>query len=53
MPRTKQSLRRRAKSHRKQVMKLRLRKNRLKGQRKRSRSRPHRRQGPAKAQKRM
>jgi len=53
MPRTKQSLRKRAKTHRVQVLKLRLRKNRLKGQRKRSRSRPHRRQGPARAPKRF
>ena len=54
MARTKQSLRRRAKTHRKQVLKLRLRKNRLKASQKKSRSRPHRREGgPARAPKRQ
>ena len=52
MPRTKQSLKRRAKPHRKEALKLRLRKNKLKAARKRSRSRPHRRQKPSRTAKR-
>ncbi len=45
MARTKQSLAKRAKTHKKQVLKLRKRKSRLKGKRRAARSRPHRRQG--------
>jgi len=48
MPRTKQSLKKRAKAHQKSALKLRKRKNRLKGVRRRSLGRPHRRQGGAK-----
>jgi hypothetical protein len=48
MPRTKQSLKRRAKAHQKNVLKLRKRKNRLKSVRRRARSRPHRREGGGK-----
>ncbi len=44
MARTKQSLRRRAKTHQKQVLKLRKRKNRLRASRRAARSRPRRRQ---------
>ena len=44
MPRTKQSLKKRAKPHVKAVLKLRKRKNRLKAVRRRSLGRPHRRQ---------
>lgn len=48
MPRTKQSVKGRSKAHQKAVLKLRKRKNRLKGVRRRARSRPHRRQASAK-----
>jgi hypothetical protein len=42
MARTKQALKRRAKTHVERVLKLRKRKSFLKGARRRSRSRPHR-----------
>jgi hypothetical protein len=42
MPRTKQTLRRRAKPHRNETLALRKRKNRLKAKRRKSRARPHR-----------
>ena len=48
MPRTKQSLKKRAKAHQKAVLKLRKRKNRLKGVRRRALGRPHRREGGTK-----
>jgi hypothetical protein len=44
MPRTKQSLKRRAKPHRTESLALRKRKNRLKAKRRSARSRPRRRQ---------
>jgi hypothetical protein len=48
MPRTKQSVKGRSKPHQKRVMKLRKRKNRLKGLRRRALGRPHRRQATKK-----
>lgn len=48
MARTKQSLRRRAKSHVTRALRVRKRKNLLKGARRRSRNRPHRRVPSAK-----
>jgi hypothetical protein len=45
MARTKQALRGRAKTHQQRVLRLRKRKNRLKGKRRSARNRPHRRQG--------
>jgi hypothetical protein len=45
MPRTKQSLKRRSRPHRKETLALRKRKNRLKAKRRSARHRPHRRQG--------
>ena len=48
MARTKQALAGRAKTHQKQVLKLRKRKNRLKAKRRQARNRPHRRQGTKK-----
>jgi hypothetical protein len=52
MPRTKQKLKTRSKTHRTQATKVRLRKNKLRAARKRSRARPHHRQKPSRTAKR-